>query len=339
MSASMSFPVRIAQPARRCWALCAVLWLSAAALLGQVKVNGTNYEGMTSVAQKAGLVASWVIPNKTARLKGQGIDITLTLNERYAVLNGNPLALGSPIVLAKGQLQIASSDVAKTLRPLLRPQEYAPATALRRIVIDAGHGGKDPGALNKAYGLAEKNLTLDVAKRLKPLLEAKGYQVFMTRTDDTSLGRTERTAIVNRLDADLFISIHFNTVGDPSVTGIETWAMTPVWQTSTGRSTFHPSDRVPRENNRYDAWNALAAYYLCDSLAGQINTPSRGVKRARFDMMTGVKSPAVLIECGFMSNPTHARLMRTPEYRQKLAQGIAEGVGRYQRTLSRIPSQ
>lgn len=334
----MLLSVRRAPWARLCLTLCAALCLSAAAF-AQVNVNGVDYEGMVSLAKKNGMSATWVIPGKTARLKKSGVEIVLTVNDRYVTINGNPLALGAPIVQAKGQLQVSSRDIVKTLRPLLVPGEYAPAPALKRIVIDAGHGGKDPGALNKAYGLMEKSLTLDVAKRLKPLLEAKGYQVFMTRTTDTSLGRTERTAIVNRLGADLFISIHFNTVGDTSVTGIEAWAMTPLLQASTGRSTFHPSDRVPRENNRYDAWNVLAAYYICDALSDQMNTPSRGVKRARFDMMTGVKAPAVLVECGFMSNPEHARAMRTPEYRQKLAQGVAEGVSRYQRRINTVPTQ
>ncbi len=318
-------------------------WLACALFLGlwsqgfaQVQINGVSYQNVPTIAKKFGLKAEWVTFGKTMRMKGTGVDITVTLNERHVTLNGNPLALGAAVVSSRGQLHIGDRDVLKTLQPLLQPQTFSPIPALRRIVIDAGHGGKDPGAANAAFGLVEKNLTLDVAKRLKSILEARGFQVFLTRSTDTALARTERTAISNRLKADLFISVHFNTVAQKEVTGVETWVMTPVWQVSTGRTTYHPSDRITRENNQFDTWNARSGYYICDSLAAQLGRPSRGLKRARFDVLTGLRAPAVLVECAFISNSADAKLVATPAYREKMALGIADGVGRYQRTLARI---
>ncbi len=331
-------------PGRRFWArffgcvfVLSVLLSGACPLAGQSKINGENYLSASQAAKRLGLgKVEWTQYAKTRKLSTSAVSVSFTRHSRVASLNGNPLALGSPVVLQGGELYINERDVLKTLQPILQPQQFLPAPGLRRIVIDAGHGGKDPGALNTALGLTEKILTLDVSRRLKTLLEQRGYQVVMTRNSDIALARTERTAIANRNRADLFVSVHFNTVGDKSVSGIETWVMTPAWQMSTGRTKYHASDRIVRENNRFDAWNALLGYYVTDSMSDQLSATKRGLKRARFDVLTGLNCPAILVECGFISNTTEGRKIATAAYRQQIAQSIADGIGRYQRTLNRI---
>ena len=156
-------------------------------------------------------------------------------------LDGVRVFMGETTVFSEGSLYVSKIDVIKTIVPLLNPAEHAgqlPAPP-RLIVLDAGHGGIDPGTRNLALHLDEKNLTLDVVLRLKKLLERRGYRVILTRSDDTKLAPAQRTdlelrdEVANRAKADLFLSVHFNSAA-PTVTGTETYVMTPQFQTSSG---------------------------------------------------------------------------------------------------------
>jgi N-acetylmuramoyl-L-alanine amidase len=209
-------------------------------------------------------------------------------------------------------------------------ENQAARTAFPTVILDAGHGGRDEGA--RANGLVEKELTLDVADRTQKLLQQFGFQTVMTRSDDTYVALPERTAIANRIDNSVFVSIHFNHAHGSSSTGIET---------------FYASDKVPPET----AWTWIgffnkpepAATDNGETLAGFIqasmvmrtDATNRGILGRPLYVVRHTRSPAALVECGFINNPFEARLIANSEYRDRLAKAIAEGVMSYTKSRPR----
>ncbi len=299
-----------------------------------LKVNGLPYMPVTEVAGRFGLKARWVEPQKRVRLQGNATILEFELHRREALVNGRQVALGHPAVLSANMLYIARRDYGKTLLPLLRPESFASPGKVRRIVIDAGHGGRDPGAEVRALP-AEKTLALDVARRVARALQAQGYEVAMTRTDDRFIDLEERAERANRARADLFVSIHFNSAKATEVEGIETYALTPTWQPSTSRAKLDASDREAVPGNRNDAWNVLAAYSILGGALEATDAQDRGVRRARFIVLRGLECPGVLVECGFVSNSGEARKIADAGYRERLAQGIARGIVMYNNTVEK----
>jgi N-acetylmuramoyl-L-alanine amidase len=180
-------------------------------------------------------------------------------------------------------------------------EEGAGLSNFRTVVIDAGHGGYDNGAKAR-QGIPEKSLTLDVARRVKPLLEARGYRVVMTRTTDVFIPLGGRTAISNGHPDAAFVSIHFNCSPKRSANGVETYY-------------YNPRSRP------------LAANILA-SIANCYGSHSRGVKFARFFVLHHNQRPATLLELGFVSNPAENAKLQDPRVRQVLAEKIAEGIAR-----------
>jgi N-acetylmuramoyl-L-alanine amidase len=169
------------------------------------------------------------------------------------------------------------------------------------IVIDAGHGGFDRGGV-PGQRIAEKDKTLDVAQRLKRILQADGYRVVMTRDSDVFIPLGTRTAIANAYRNASFVSIHFNCSSRSGANGIETY--------------YYRSDSA-----------ALAASIHRNVVAGA-PTENRGIRRRGFFVLRRTAIPSVLVECGFLTNPTEGRLAQTDGYREKLAQQIARGIRR-----------
>lgn len=278
----------------------------------------------------------WIEAGKTLRLESQWTKLEFSKGSRSIQLNGIQVFLGTPISSLDGSLWISERDYRRTIQPVLTPQVFSDPPKLYRIVIDAGHGGRDPGATNESLKLLEKSLTLDLAKRLGTILRDRGYEIIFTRSDDSFLELKERSALANRVDADLFISLHFNSARASSVSGAETYAYTPQHQPSTARSRLVAADGRFNPANNNDVWNMLAAFYVHRELANDLGTTDRGIKRARFAVLQGLKCPGLLIEGGFLSHPREGRNIGSAAYRQKIAVSIAEGVLAYQNTLNRI---
>jgi N-acetylmuramoyl-L-alanine amidase len=222
-----------------------------------------------------------------------------------------------------GSVLLHPLDVAKNLDPLTDP---APPWRRKSIVLDPGHGGINAGTRIITGNRFEKEFTLDWARRLKPLLEAKGWSVTLTRTNDVDLSLPDRVRIAEASGAELFVSLHFNSAF-PSQTaeGLETYCLTPTGMPSTITRQYadDPSSRHP--NNRFDAENVRLAWRIHRSLLGSVAMKDRGIRRARFmDVLRGQGRPAVLVEGGYLSNPEEARRIATPEYRQRLAVGVAK---------------
>ena len=167
------------------------------------------------------------------------------------------------------------------------------------VVIDAGHGGYDRGGI-PGQRVSEKDMTLDVARRLKSVLAASGYRVVMTRDSDVFVPLGTRTAIANSNRNAIFVSVHFNSATRGGASGIETY--------------FYSRDSL-----------ALASA-IHHYVVGGAPSPSRGVRRRGYFVLRRTNIPAVLVECGFLTNPTEAGYAQNASYRQKLAEEIAAGV-------------
>jgi N-acetylmuramoyl-L-alanine amidase len=167
------------------------------------------------------------------------------------------------------------------------------------VVIDAGHGGRDRGGI-PGQRVAEKDMTLDVALRLRNVLSANGYHVVMTRSTDVFVPLGGRVAIANSYRNAVFVCIHFNATGRSGASGIETY--------------FYSRDSLPL---------ASAIHYY---VTGGAPSANRGVRRRGYYVLRRTTIPAVLVECGFLTNPTEAAYAQSASYRQKLAEEIAAGV-------------
>ena len=224
-------------------------------------------------------------------------------------------------------MYLCDMDVFKQLDPILRPWEV-PNHPVRHIVIDPGHGGKDAGAIRS--GFREKDLTLRIAMRVRDRLVRAGYRVTLTRHTDIALTLAQRAALAKALKADLFLAIHINAAENPAISGIETFAMTPAGAPS---STNAKPDNTRYPGNRCDVNNLALASMNHRYMLGRTGGADRGVKRARFQVLREISMPGVLIECGFISNPSEARRMASAEYQEKLARGIADGVHAYRLSI------
>lgn len=249
----------------------------------------------------------------------------LTAGSQLATCNGMRFYLGFAPQLLNQQLLVHSLDAQKNLAPLLSSPALPPRGS-RIVVIDPGHGGDNLGTKSVATTKFEKNYTLDWAKRLKPLLEQRGWKVALTRTADTSLGLQDRVSFANRLKPDLFLSLHFNSAVS-SQAGLETYCLTPVGMPSNLTRDFKDDPAEAFVNNHYDRANVQYAARLHRSLMTAANLNDRGVRRARFmTVLRGQNCPAVLIEGGYLSNPAEAHRVADPAFLQKLAEAVARAL-------------
>jgi N-acetylmuramoyl-L-alanine amidase len=222
----------------------------------------------------------------------------------------------------------------------------------RKIVIDAGHGGHDPGTLGRG-GLQEKDLVLDVALRLQRLVrEELGAEVVMTRSTDVFVPLEERTAVANAQGADLFLSIHANSSRNPGVRGIETYflnfAQDPHAEAVAAReNAISPATLKDLQNlvkaialnSKIDESRDFASSVqeaLVQTIRGVApDVSDRGVRTAPFYVLIGANMPSILAEIAFVSNPLEERLLRTPEHRDRIARSLLEGVRAYLDSLGR----
>ncbi len=314
--------------------LSGFLAVAAAANAKALEFNGVDYISMPQLAALCGM--------RYTRLSGKKQSVyskysrfDFEVHSRAMTLNGTTVWLCFPIAAKGSNLFIAKRDYVKSIAPIVFPQKNEKPSNLFRIVIDAGHGGKDNGAMNAKYRLKEKAVALDIAMRLGRELKKNGYNVSYTRTKDVFEELADRPKKANGARADMFLSVHCNAAANPSVSGVETFAITPRWAPSTSARKPARSDGTSHPGNANDGWNQLLAYYIQRSLASATKRPDRGVKRARFAVLRDLKMPGALIECGFITNPSEARALGSAAYRQKIAEAIASAVYQYHKTLRR----
>jgi N-acetylmuramoyl-L-alanine amidase len=248
---------------------------------------------------------------------------------------------------------------------LIQPANAAPPTRdgqstltrtlglkISRIVIDPGHGGHDTGTIGPT-GLMEKDLCLDVALRLGKIIQQRlaGAEVVYTRSDDTFIPLEERTRIANESKADLFISIHANSSHDHGARGIETYYLNlkgspdamevAARENATAQESVHDLEEIVKKitrSEKIDESRELAAD-IQESLARRIQklnktVKDRGVRKAPFVVLVGADMPSILTEISFLSNPADERLLKNPEHRQRVAEGLYQGMASYLQSLN-----
>ncbi|MCX7886761.1 MAG: N-acetylmuramoyl-L-alanine amidase [Verrucomicrobiae bacterium] len=257
-------------------------------------------------------------------------DLRVEADRREIILDGVQHWLSAPVFSAQGKLWVSALDVLKTLDPVLRRGRTSKRISVRTIVLDPGHGGHDRGALGCAGGV-EKTLVLDLARRLQQQLEPRGFTVWLTRTTDRFVPLEARTEFAAQKKADMLISIHLNANG--TAHGVETFCLTPANAVSTATAFrgWHRSGQSapPERGNRHDEQNIWLAHCIQKSLLRSTGAADRGVRRARFAVLRDAPCPAVLLEAGFLTHAAEERRLLTPDYRQRLAKAVAEGILSY----------
>lgn len=294
-----------------------------------------DYVVIEEFARAYALEESWIVPQRRLLLKNASHQIEIEAGSRDMRVDGLRVFLGDPARLMDGGLRISRIDGERLLAGLLRagaPSEF------KVVAIDPGHGGTDAGTQNEAHGLQEKVFALDVSIRLRRVLESMGYRVVMTRETDIDVGLGARAIIANQAKADLFVSVHFNSVrNDAKTSGAEVFTFAPQFQRSTnawGKGQPDDTEAVPAPVNRFDALSVACAHAIHGALLKSLKVEDRGQKIAHWGVLRPLNCPGVLVEAGFLSNEAEGKKIATPEYRQQIAEAIAEGVKAYAAVLA-----
>lgn len=268
-------------------------------------------------------------PNSYYEMYGSAGRMVFNPQKRYGSFNGVVINYDFNPVEHGGELYISSADFFNHVQVLFNPLALKPV-GVRTILIDPGHGGKDQGAAGVRS--KEKDLTLQIALKLYRRLKNMGYQVYLTRVNDRNLDLSARARACNSIKADLFISIHMNAAVNHSVRGIETFAVTAAGSPSSGAKKIEYSQypgNAAQANSYALAWNVQNA------LVKNLRNNDRGVKHARFVVLRETRCPAILVECGFISNRLDEQLLVNGNYQEQLAASIAAGVYNYHKLLQK----
>lgn len=255
--------------------------------------------------------------------------------------------LNSPTELVRGKVIVPEDFSAKVFeqkRVSSIPFENYSVSRVRTIVIDAGHGGKDPGAIGIS-GVYEKDVVLDIAKRVERTLETRGFKVVMTRSTDDFITLNKRTEIASRNNADIFVSIHANSSPSRGVFGMETFTLKDLNEADHNeeqrlRNHYLMFQELQMKRTSADVKSILAdMLYLnkqayADTLGESVlnsatrlaKVGDRGLKESRFFVLRNTLVPAVLVEVGFLTNPKEEKMLKTTSHRQRLAYGVAMGI-------------
>jgi N-acetylmuramoyl-L-alanine amidase len=297
--------------------------------LSTYSLFGSKYASLHQWARVKGFTLDWDKQNKIVHLRNNWARLSFVVGSKRTTFNNVTVWLCSPLTEHREALYISERDIHKTIYPILYPDKLPKGKQIKTIVIAPGHGGKDPGNMvNKAQ---EKTYTLLMAKALKDALAACGFSVKLTRESDLFVDLEPQAAIARRAKADLFITVHYNAVADIDPKGVETFSLTPAGATSTNGGT--PSPRST--GNKNDSLNVLLGYQVHKSILQNTDFEDRGLRRAGFMVLREIDMPGILIEGGFMSNPTDAKKIYSAEHRKVVARAITDGVLSFKRLVER----
>jgi N-acetylmuramoyl-L-alanine amidase len=290
------------------------------------------------------------------------LSLTLFGSSRLISTLGEPRAAGAaatatmlnPVAVAA---RPASATAPGAARPPLKPLDPVDAAvfplAVRKIAIDAGHGGDSTGT-RTPQGLMEKDLTLDIALRLQRLLRKQSFQVVMTRQDDRDLSLAQRGALANQGGADIFVSIHVNWIENRHSRGVETYYLgatddpylTRLAAAENRESGYSMADMRQLLERIYAGVRQDKSHRLAETVQGALfeslgklspEMENRGVKAAPFIVLLTTEMPAILAEVSSLSNEEEARLLTKPLYRQYIAEALAEGIRAYAKAVEDAP--
>jgi N-acetylmuramoyl-L-alanine amidase len=320
-------------------------------------LRGTTYYPLIKLCEARGIHWDYDTFARVMSLSRDSHRINLKAGDDLVLVDGNVVNLNHPVDIYQGSLVVPYKFKTQVLDRLFK--EYYPAKKavtppikIRKIVIDAGHGGYDPGAIGRT-GLREKDVNLDIAKRVANLLSSQGVEVVMTRPTDKFISLSKRTEIANNSRADLFVSIHANANHARSLNGFEIYYVAASISDSnralnSARNARLNFDSGCFASNSQDLrailWDMVYTYSraesielahsICRSADDNLGIRIIGVKGAKFQVLTCAQMPAVLVEVGFLSNRDEEERLKDKYYRQKIAEGIVGGIRDYARDLT-----
>lgn len=293
------------------------------------KLGGRDYVSDENVAKFYGF-QRFAREGSDRIFKHASLIMTWKVGSQSIYVNNIKFNLSFPVVENGGRAMLSTVDLAKLVDPVVRPSYIKKPINFDTVVIDAGHGAHDSGAVGP-FG-REKEYALDTALRLEKALQAKGFKTLLTRRTDVFLTLGQRVAIANGQRNAIFISIHYNASGSRDANGIETYALAPQGTRSTNGGSPWSS---PLSGNVRDAENIALATAVHAHVIHELRSVDRGIKRARFNVLRGINKPAILFEGGFVTNVAEGKQINDVAHRQRIADSIASAVVKFRTAVSK----
>lgn len=342
-----------------------------------VLFGGHQYLPLARACDAYGIACGWDPYARTATLKKGPYTVVALADCDTILVNGVPKRLGKPVLFTAGTLYVPVSLVGRDLMLMLpdasaaekgaaaptavpalaqpQPQQLPPQQpAGLTVVLDSGHGGRDVGAIGRHQRLQEKDYALAVAKKVRRLLEKSNVRVVMTRDSDVFIPLPDRAAVANRLNVDLFVSIHINSSRARFMRGFECYYLSDAaddnaralealenssLKLSDAAGVEHSTgldktlwDLCLTENRKESAGLAEA---ICDSIDGSVSIENRGVKTANFYVLRHTSMPSVLVEVCYLSNREDEMKLRNGVFQDRVAEAVARGILRHRKDFEK----
>ncbi len=321
-------------------------------------INGTSYMPLPLLCRQKGIDWDYDTWTRVVTLRKDAHKINLAVGQPIAVVDGKSKDLKSPVEFYQGTIVVSRLFKEDILDVLFKENLPVSQSALKqraflsikKVVVDAGHGGKDPGAIGRVIGLNEKDVNLDIARRLAEVLRKEGIEVIMTRSKDVFIPLERRADIANTANADLFISIHANSNRVRSLEGFEVYYISENVNDSSRALFSAKNDFLNLDKSCFDhytldlkavLWDLIytnsraesveLAQAICRRVNRNLSAKVLGVKSASFCVLKGAHMPAVLVETGFLSNCNEESLLKSSSYRQQVSEAVFEGIEDYSR--------
>lgn len=318
-------------------------------ILFQLTAQTSTKIDFLSFAQESGMVVYWDPLTNSALVEKNGHSVSFRAGDSFFLKDYKTVVNEKPPVLEDGRL-VSSKTFFNLTENFFETQSESNPYRIGAILLDPGHGGKDPGASathsvdGKQVKVVEKDINLKVALKLRDYLKTAypDKNIIMTRSTDVYLTLAQRTEIANSAklnenEAILYVSVHVNSSLNDSVTGYEVWYLSPGYrrQVLNAKSAKEDKSILPILNSmteeEYTTESVLMARFITDGIKNQVGSlsNSRGIKEEEWFVVRNSKMPSVLIELGFLSNETEGLLLNDDSYLQKLSQGIYNGLSEF----------
>lgn len=324
-------------------------------------INGAKYLPLIKICEHEGISWDYDSVSQAVTLTKDDVTAKLMVGSPLVFIMGKTEDLGRLVQIYKGALSVPYSFQYNIIKKFFKAElasrgEIPVGLKIKKICLDAGHGGKDPGAIGRTYGLREKNINLDIVMRMRKELKARGIEVVMTRNSDVFIPLNKRADIANRSSVDLFISVHTNASKSRKLSGFEIYYIADNADDS-ARALELAEEKIPfvngkaelgvkdfnmdsfSKNTRAILWDliitqsryesAKLAGYICRAYADEAGVKVLGVKGARFAVLRQTQMPAVLAEIGFISNAAEEKCLKNSFYRQQIAEALVKGILSY----------
>ena len=325
--------------------------------------GGTEYISLAKICDFYGIDYRYDSFTRTAAINKGSSHIIVRAEGEKALINAELVKVDKPAILSGNILLVPLSFVKNSMAPMIGyvPAARIPAEVeglkkfrIKTIILDPGHGGNDPGAIGRRSHVKEKVLTLQMARKLKSILEDAGINIIMTRDSDVFIPLPKRAEVANKSGADLFVSVHINASRARSLRGFECYYLSNATDDNARaleafeNSSLRMDDGASAEHSRpldKTLWDmALTenrlesselAGYICDAINESLAMGNRGVRTARFYVLKHTTIPAVLVESGYISNKYEESRLKDPEFLNRIAESVAQGILRYKREYER----